>query len=157
MEKTASLQLVPSTNTPLLVSLLVEADESIERVRAFVENQAHSGYMILAGETVIGAVLMHWQPGESEIIYIAIDTAHRGKGYGKAAMMQIINAARQRDIQSVVVGTANAGLDQIAFYQKCGFRIDSVRKDYFTYFAAPVYENGIRIQDMLVLRYRLKA
>jgi hypothetical protein len=64
----------------------------------------------------------------------------------------IFDEARLRGVQAIYVGTANAGLDNIAFYQKCGFRMDSVRKDYFDYFAAPVYENGIQIRDMLVLK-----
>ncbi|MBZ0294028.1 MAG: GNAT family N-acetyltransferase [Anaerolineae bacterium] len=155
MDQSAPLRLTPSTNIPLLVSLLLEADESPARVRSLVEDQAYNGYLIQKDEIPIGAVLVHWQPDESEIIYIAVDASQRGKGYGKAAVATVLQEARQRGVDCVLVGTANAGIDQIAFYQKCGFRMDSVRKDYFDYFAAPVYENGILIQDMLVLRYQL--
>jgi hypothetical protein len=43
----------------------------------------------------------------------------------------------------------------IAFYQKIGFRMDHVRKDYFRYYREPHYENGIQIRDMLVFRFEL--
>jgi hypothetical protein len=64
----------------------------------------------------------------------------------------ILDEARRRGVQVVSVGTANAGWSKIAVYQKCGFRMDSVRKDYFNYFPSPMYENGIQIRDMLVLK-----
>jgi ribosomal protein S18 acetylase RimI-like enzyme len=65
----------------------------------------------------------------------------------------LLTEAAARGVSSVLVGTANAGLENIAFYQKCGFRMDSVRKDYFDYFPQPVYENGIQLRDMLMLRW----
>ena len=89
---------------------------------------------------------------ESEIIYMATVAELRGQGYGKAMMQAILDEARQRSVESICVGTANSSLSNIAFYQKCGFRINSVRKGYFDYFPTPVYENGIQIRDMLVLR-----
>jgi len=56
----------------------------------------------------------------------------------------------------VLVGTANSSLENIAFYQKCGFRMDHVRRDYFVYVQPPVIQNGIVMRDMLVLRYSWK-
>jgi ribosomal protein S18 acetylase RimI-like enzyme len=96
--------------------------------------------------------MRQWAQDESEILYIATTPQVRGQGYGKAIIHWIIDEARRRSIGEIWVGTANAGLDNIAFYQKCGFRMDSVRKDYFDYFPAPIYENGIRIRDMLMLK-----
>ena len=40
-------------------------------------------------------------------------------------------------------------------YQKVGFRMDQVRKDYFRYYSEPIYENGIQIRDMLVFRFEM--
>jgi ribosomal protein S18 acetylase RimI-like enzyme len=148
-----AIEITASTNTALLVSLLEEADEDRERVRHYVE--LHHAYLAYEDETVIGAAVIDWQPQESEILYIATVPNYRGRGYGKQMMAAILAMARERGVSSVLVGTGNSGLDQIAFYQKCGFRIDSVRKDYFDYFAESVYENGIRFRDMLVLRHNL--
>ena len=56
---------------------------------------------------------------------------------------------------SILVGTDNTAFDTIAFYQKCGFRIDHVRQDFFSYIHPPLINNGLLVLDMLVLRHRL--
>jgi hypothetical protein len=53
------------------------------------------------------------------------------------------------------VGTANSSIGNLAFYQRVGFRMDHVRKDYFSYYREPRYENGIQIRDLLVFRREL--
>jgi ribosomal protein S18 acetylase RimI-like enzyme len=151
----APVQLIPSNDIEQITQHLREADEDVSRIRRLVSDRAHQPYLASLEDTVIGAVLMRWEPDASEILYIAIDAAQRGQGYGKAVMAAVIGEAQQRGMQSVVVGTSNASLSQIAFYQKCGFRLDSVRRDYFAYLSSPVYENGIQIRDMLVLRYEI--
>lgn len=133
--------------------LLREADEGAVRILASVEHPANTAYLICDDERVIGAALVTWADAESELIYIGVEPAERGTGRGKAAMMLLVEEARQRGTGSLLVGTANSSLENISFYQKCGFRIDHVRRDFFDYFTEPVYDNGIEIRDMLVLRY----
>lgn len=146
------IKITPSTQTDLLVELLREADEDMARIREAVESSANTAYLATAADTPIGAAVVCWQPDESEIIYIAVQPEYRGQGYGKAMIASILDMGRQQGVKAVLVGTANSSLENIAFYQKCGFRMDSVRKNYFAYFTSPVYDNGILIQDMLVLR-----
>lgn len=152
---TALVQLIPSNDIEQITQRLREADEDVSRIRGLVSDRAHQPYLAALGDVTIGAVLMRWEPDASEILYIAIDAVQRGQGYGKAVMAAVIGEAQQRGIRSVVVGTSNASLSQIALYQKCGFRLDSVRRDYFDYLSMPAYENGIQIRDMLVLRYEI--
>ncbi|HLU09022.1 MAG TPA: GNAT family N-acetyltransferase [Oceanobacillus sp.] len=150
-----SVRLVPSRDVDALVPLLRDAEEGDERIVRAINDSANTAYLAFDDDTPVGAAVMRWAQDESEIIYIATAETLRGKGYGKAMIRWILDEARRRGVAAVCVGTANAGLDNIAFYQKCGFRMDSVRKDYFNYFSSPVYENGIQIRDMLVLRYEL--
>lgn len=156
LDMSARVQLIPSNDIEQITHRLREADEDVSRIRELVSDRAHHAYLAVLGDVTIGAVLMRWETDASEILYIAIDAAQRGQGYGKAVMAAVIGEARQRGIRSVVVGTSNASLSQIAFYQKCGFRLDSVRRDYFDYLSSPAYENGIQIRDMLVLRYAVR-
>ncbi|HEU4616857.1 MAG TPA: GNAT family N-acetyltransferase [Gammaproteobacteria bacterium] len=143
-------------DTDRLAALLRDADEDEERIRSMLADPANAAYAVLDDRgTIAGAALMRWNRDESEIIYIAIESGRRGRGLGKAAIAEILAEAKRRGVRAVLVGTSNADLDNVAFYQKCGFRIDSVRPDYFAYLASPVYANGIRIRDMLVLRYEL--
>ena len=149
--------LVPSNDVQQLIMILRDADEDVERIISAVEDNANASYLALDDNKCVGAIVMHWYPEESEILYIAIDKAQRGRGYGKACIALIRAEARNRRVHSLVVGTANSSLDNIAFYQKCGFRMDSIRKGYFSYLPAPVYEDGILMHDMLVLRAAIPA
>lgn len=147
-----SIEIVPSKDATILVPILHEAEEGDERILKTIEDPSTTAYLAQVGDDIVGAVVVRWTPAESEIVYIATEPAWRGQGYGKAIMRWIIEEAQRRGTAEIIVGTANAGLDHIAFYQKCGFRMDSVRKNFFDYFPAPVYENGIRLQDMLMLK-----
>ena len=144
-----------SSDTDWLVLTLSDADESDERIRGVVSNPANTSYALLQRDEPVGAMTVRWDAVESELIYLAIDPSRRRSGFGKLALAWLIEEARRRQVSSVIVGTGNSGLDQIAFYQKAGFRIDSVRRDYFDYFSKPVYEHGVQLRDMLVLRLEL--
>jgi len=87
---------------------------------------------------------------------IAVAPDLRGRGYGKQIMRFFLEELRRRGGHALLVGTANAALDNIAFYQKCGFRMVEIRRDYFAYIQPPVAENGIILRDMIVLRYDLE-
>ena len=147
------LQVVPAEETEQLVSVLQDADEGLERIRATLADTGHTSYAALDGEALIGAATMRWEAEESEIIYIAVAPERRGQGVGKAIIALLLEEARarRRGTRSVLVGTADASLENIAFYLKCGFRMDHVRRDYFDYIQPPIVENGIQIRDMLVL------
>ena len=169
------LQVVPAEETEQLVSVLQDADEGLERIRATLADTGHTSYAALDGEALIGAATTRWEAEESEIIYIAVAPERRGQGVGKAIIALLLEDARAREPQarvrepgsrkrppaqarrrgtrSVLVGTADASLENIAFYLKCGFRMDHVRRDYFDYIQPPIMENGILMRDMLVLRF----
>ncbi|GHO91276.1 putative N-acetyltransferase YvbK [Reticulibacter mediterranei] len=147
------LQRIDFSATETLVSILRDADEDEQRVRDTLADEAYTSYAALAGEQLVGAVTVRWQEDESEIEYIAVVPARRGSGYGKAIMAVVLEEARRRNVRSLLVGTGNSSPYHIAFYQKCGFRMDHVRKDFFRYIQPPVFENGILLQDMLVFRW----
>nr|AIA13044.1 Acetyltransferase (GNAT) family [uncultured bacterium] len=149
------LEIVESRNKNLLVPILHDADEDDVRIASAIVDMANISYAAYIGDECVGAAMMHWQLDESEILYIAIRAADRGKGYGRELIAAIVNMARERSTQALVVGTASTSVDNILFYQKCGFRMDSVRKDFFNYKPTPVYEHGIQLRDMVMLRYEL--
>lgn len=149
------LQIQPSTQHDLLLPLLRDADESDNRIQQALANPANTAYLVSFDDQPIGAVVMHWHTEESEILYIAIASEQRGKGFGKRVIDWIIAEGRGRGVDSIIVGTGNSSLDNIAFYQKCGFRMDAIRPNYFDDLPTPVYEHGIQLRDMLMLRHRL--
>ncbi|WP_328515413.1 hypothetical protein [Halobacillus yeomjeoni] len=56
----------------------------------------------------------------------------------------------------LVVGTSNSSLDNIAFYQKAGFRFHKINKDFFLRYPSPIVEFGIQALDMVVFRKKIK-
>lgn len=141
-----------------LLPILSDADEGDERILARLTDGKHTTYAAYDDEHLIGAATIRWEEAEeeaeSEIEYIAVVKDVRGKGYGKAIMAQLIKLACERHVAALLVGTANTSWENIAFYQKCGFRMDHVRRDYFAYIQPLLIEHGIVMRDMLVLRYQ---
>jgi ribosomal protein S18 acetylase RimI-like enzyme len=148
---------VPSNETMSLLPMLLDAEEGEERVRTALLNPTNAAYAARRDDQLIGAAVVHWEEDKpSEILYIAIAAILRGQGYGKQIIQALQNELCKHGGRSLLVGTANASLENIAFYQKCGFRMFEVRRDYFAYIQPPVLEHGIQLRDMLVLRYDLE-
>lgn len=148
-----NLRPITTSETESIVAILQDAEEGEERIRAAVLDAANTSYSAFDDGTLVGAATLHWEQHESEIIYIAVAANLRGRGYGKAMIEALFAEMRQRGVSALLVGTANSSLENIAFYQKCGFRIDSVRQNFFDYIQPPIVEHGILMRDMLVMRY----
>ena len=136
-----------------LIYLLHDAEGDDERIRVAQRDPACRTYAASVDGQLVGAAVVRWAGGDaSELLYIAIAPAERGKGYG-----QLLCTALQAELPShgktLLVGTANCSLANIAFYQKCGFRMFEVRRDYFDYIQPPLQEHGILMRDMIVFRY----
>jgi ribosomal protein S18 acetylase RimI-like enzyme len=148
---------VSGADAEKLIPLLHDAEEDDERIRAALRDPACQAYVARVDEQSVGAAVVRWDdPEPGEILYIAVAEAERGKGYGRQiiAAIQAELPARGR---TLLVGTANSALDNIAFYQKCGFRMYAVKNNYFSYIQPPMRENGIVMRDMIVFRYDLDA
>jgi GNAT superfamily N-acetyltransferase len=138
-----------------LIPILLQAEHSERALRWGLANLVDCVYyMEVEGQPVVAATVQ-WRNDPAEIIELAVAPQMHGQGYGRRMINAIIELARQRGKQQLIVGTANSSIGNLAFYQKCGFRMESVRRDYFWYYGEPVYEDGIRIRDMLVFSYDL--
>lgn len=148
---------VPHNETAFLLPILADAEEGEERIRAALLDRTCTTYASWLDGQLAGAAVVRWEEDEpSEIVYIAVAAALRGRGYGKQIIRVIQEELRSRGGHALLVGTANAALANIAFYQKCGFRMFAIRRDYFAYIQPPIAEHGIVLRDMLVLRYDLE-
>lgn len=138
-----------------LIPILLQAEQSERALRWSLANLSDALYRMEADGQAVGAATMQWRADPCEIMELAIVPDRHGQGLGKQLVGWLVDAARQRGKSAVLVGTANASIGNIAFYQKCGFRMDQVRKDYFWYYRDPHYENGIQVRDLLVFKYDL--
>uniref|UniRef100_UPI0035A23C54 GNAT family N-acetyltransferase n=1 Tax=Lysinibacillus piscis TaxID=2518931 RepID=UPI0035A23C54 len=136
------------------LSYLLLADEDEEIVRQYM----HSGelYAIKCGEQIAGvALLLALSDEVVELKNIAILPKYQGKGIGKVVINILTNLCQSQGYRILQVGTANSSIDNIAFYQKAGFRMERIEKDFFSSYAEPIYEHGIRAYDMLYFSKKL--
>lgn len=140
-----------------LIPLLLLAEKSEPGLRWGLRHLVDAVYRMDDGNQLVGAATMRWNDDPCELQELAIAESRQGQGLGKQFVQWLIDAAQRRGKRQMLVGTANASINNIAFYQKCGFRMDHVRQNYFRYYDHPVYENGIQICDMLVFRYDLQS
>ena len=145
--------------------LLLLADPSRPRVEVYLAAglccvatlaEAPPGEM-RAGDAMIGVfVLAATGAHVYELMNIAVAESHQGRGWGKQLVHAAIAEAHRLGAEILEVGTGNSSLQQLALYQKCGFRIVGVERDSFKEgYGAEIYENGIRCLDMIRLSLSL--
>lgn len=67
-------------------------------------------------------------------------------------LQDAVDRHRAKGWRELHIGTGNSSIGQLALYQKCGFRIYSVVKDFFTdKYEGKIHENGIWCRDMIWL------
>lgn len=131
--------------------LLLLADPSRELVEQYIAS-GECGIAEEEGEIVGVYLLVKLGVTTMEIINIAVDERIHGRGIGKKLMGDAIQTAKVLGCKRLEVGTGNSSMGQLVFYQKCGFRIDGVIKDFFVdHYEEEIFENGIRCRDMIRL------
>ncbi|MGK7378935.1 GNAT family N-acetyltransferase [Planococcus sp. 1R117A] len=140
----------------LPIELLLEADPSEKLVREYVSK----GISFIAEKDfrLIGIyVLLPISNTKVEIKNIAVAVSERGKGCGKKLVLHALKEAERLGFEVVEIGTGNSSFDQLALYQKCGFRMTSIDRGFFTrHYLEPIVENGILCQDMVRLEYKIR-
>lgn len=142
-----------------LLPLLLLADESLDAVRGYMNEGSLYAYAEAdAKDTVVGLVLAVPHADHVELKAVAVDATRHGEGHGSRMLRAVLDALRADGVARVVVGTGNAGIGQLAFYQKAGFRLTHIERDFFSSargYPADMQENGIALRDMVWMDQRL--
>jgi len=133
--------------------LLLGADESEAIVRTYLDDGTLLA--IREDDSDVGVVLLIRDGDEIEIKNLSIAPGSQGRGIGRDAIGLIAAWSRNAGARSLVVGTADASLGTLRFYQRTGFRTDSIRVGFFDAYPAPIWEDGVRARDMVMLRMEL--
>jgi ribosomal protein S18 acetylase RimI-like enzyme len=142
---------VKNEDRTLYMKYLLMADESEEVIELYIEEGEF--YAIHFGEEIIGVILFTFVSSEIvEIKNMALIPETRGKGLGKEIIKKSFDFYREKQFKTMVVGTANSSIGNIVFYQKAGFRMTEIKKDFFIKYPKPIYENGIRAIDMVMFK-----
>ena len=147
-----NIQRVSDDKAPM--ALLLEADPSESRVRDYL-TKSHCYVAEAAGRAVGVYVIQPVSPSVIELMNIAVDPELQAGGVGSTLLRHAIATARDLGAERLVLGTGTFGY-QLSFYQKAGFRVESVDRDFFLKnYDEPIFENGIQHKDMLRLGIEL--
>jgi len=131
--------------------LLLLADPSRDIVDEYLQRGICYGAYI--DNKVVGVyVMIKTRPLTLELVNIAVSEEYQGRGIGKTLVLSAIDMAKEENAKVLEIGTGNSSIAQLALYQKCGFRIASIDRDFFIkHYEEEIYENGIQCVDMIRL------
>jgi ribosomal protein S18 acetylase RimI-like enzyme len=133
--------------------LLLLADESPQQVRSYIHRGDLFAYSPAAGADAAGIVLaIPAEPDVVELKAVAVEPQHQRQGIGRQMLAAVLDHLRARGCKRVIVGTANAAIGELAFYQKAGFRLLRIERDFFTPargYPPAMVDNGIPLRDMV--------
>jgi len=136
--------------------LLLFADETVEAIDKYIFD---SDIYVLEQENKIIAVyvLQSINRNEIEIKNIAVVTDYQGQGVGKLLLKDAIYKAKEKGFKTIIIGTGDASIKQLYLYQKEGFEVFDIKKNFFLdNYLEPIYENGIQLKHMIMLKKELK-
>lgn len=129
--------------------LLLLADPSMEAIGDYL--QRGTCYVVCAEAQMIGVcVLLKTRPFTMELVNLAVAEEWQGKNIAKRLIRHVVEVAKEEGAKVLEVGTGNAGIGQLALYQKCGFTIIGVEFDFFRkHYTEKIVENGIECRHMI--------
>ncbi|MGE4291778.1 MAG: GNAT family N-acetyltransferase [Desulfovibrio sp.] len=144
------LNIVAVSPDMMPMRLLLEADPSEEKVKKYISTSFC--YLAVESDVPVGVcVLGHTDDKTLELYNIAVCPSVQKQGIGTALLRHVIEEARAKGVGRLVLGTGTFGY-QLAFYQRAGFRVESVVKDHFVEnYDEPIFDSGIQLKDMLRL------
>ena len=137
----------------LLAPLFAEADDSESEIAGY----CHLGDILVArlGGELVGQlqIVEIAEPGVFEIKSMAVFGSWRSRGIGTALVHAAISYCRERRARLLLVATAAASIRAFQFYQRQGFRIARVVRDFYGSERGyrPLELNGIPLRDEVIL------
>ncbi len=143
-------------NSPVPYELLLSADPSKELVDEYL--QSSDVFIAVQQEETVGVIVLFPLTIDTvEIKNVAVKTILQGRGIGSFLIEKAIQKAQQKAMKSMIIGTANSSTGQLYLYQKLGFELTEIKKNFFVdHYTEPIFENGIQAKHMLVLEKVLK-
>ncbi|GAL86722.1 acetyltransferase [Sporocytophaga myxococcoides] len=139
-------------NAIIPYDLLLLADPSKDLIEQYIK--LSDIYIARQNEEAVGVIaLFPLTPDAVEIKNVAVRPEFQGKGLGSYLIENAINTAVHNKQKSICIGTANSSVGQLYLYQKHGFEITEIKKDFFiNNYPESIYENGIQAKHMVLTR-----
>ncbi len=154
MENLTIERLAPGDEIPY--KLIYLADEHPEAI-ADCLRRGECYVAKIEDETVGEYILLPTRPLTAELVNVAVAENRQGQGIGKRLILDAVERARSAGYVILEVRTGNAGIGQMALYQKCGFEMYAVDVDFIArHYPEPIFENGIPCRHMVCMRMNLQ-
>ncbi|MDX1641631.1 MAG: GNAT family N-acetyltransferase [Balneolaceae bacterium] len=155
MSKKQHLHIKKVSTEQAPMDLLLEADPSESQIRKYLET-SHCYIAVDQSDRVVGVyVLYPLNSTTLELMNIAVHPEFQGQGIGTELLNHLISEAKILGAKRLELGTGTFGY-QLAFYQRAGFRVINVERDYFlNNYEEPIFEDGIQHKDRLRLAINL--
>ncbi len=137
------------------------AEDSSQQLDGYIE----AGRVLVArdrsGEIVGHLQLVHGaRAGVFELKNLAVRPDRQGQGIGRRLVARSLDVCRHEGATAVEVATAVADIDNVRFYQRCGFRATSIGRDTFTEakgYPPDLVAGGIPVLDSIVFGVSFEA
>ncbi|MTD38344.1 GNAT family N-acetyltransferase [Erwinia sp. CPCC 100877] len=142
-----AIQDVTSTHLDLLLS----ADPNEALITDYLKRAASFEYRL--NDRIVGViVLLATRPKTLEIVTIAVSEQYQNQGIGEALLRYALKYAQEQNYQTVEIGTGSTSFAQLYLYQKCGFRMTGIDRDFFPrHYPNEIIENKLVLKDMVRL------
>lgn len=132
--------------------LLLLADETVQAIDKYIHD---SDIYVLEQDGKMTGVYVLYKLDEHavEIKNVAVREELQGRGIGKLLLQHAEARAREKGFRDILIGTPDSAVIQLRLYQKAGFVISGIKKDFFIInYPEPIIEDGIQLKDMVILK-----
>jgi uncharacterized protein YhfF len=142
-------------NDDVPYELIYLADEDDDQIKKYKDSSTF--WATMDDEEIIGIIGLNEINKEStEIVCVAVDEEYQNKKIGTNLIEKTISYSKEKKYKEMIIKTGNCGIGQLYLYQRCGFRFDSINKNYMIdNYKNPIYENDIQCIDQIILKYRI--
>jgi ribosomal protein S18 acetylase RimI-like enzyme len=147
--------LPPGAERERYLPLLYLADDSSAHVHGYY--QLGDLYAVdddVGAPVAVVLAIAQAQHGVVELKSVAVATPLQRHGLGRQLLIAVLDELRLRGTRRVVVGASSSSIGALAFYQRAGFRVWKVERDFFCPargYPPGLEEGGIPVRDMLWL------
>lgn len=137
------------------MNLLLMADPQEDMIERYLD-KSDLYVLVNGGDVCTVCVVEPLKNRKCELKNIATRTEDRGKGYAKY-MLRYICERYSTACDVMYVGTGNYK-EIIGFYEQCGFIHSHIVANFFSEnYREPIYEDGVRLTDMIYLKKQLDS
>ncbi|KRK97811.1 hypothetical protein FD04_GL000782 [Secundilactobacillus odoratitofui DSM 19909 = JCM 15043] len=147
---------VPKQVTDEMMVLLLSADPDEQMIESYI----HRAEIRVAksADQIVGVICtLTTRPLTVEIVNLAVRDDYQNHGIGAQLINEVIQHCRAEKVTTLAIGTGSTSFGPLYLYQKLGFRMVGVDRDFFVrHYSRPIEENGLVLRDMIRLELNLK-